>query len=116
MFTGDLFVGGRDRALREESNIWEIIASLKVIAALPSETLFPGSARIREQPSEALAAKIDYLEDLGERVISLYQKGWSVEAIVKETCGKFMEVEAITLGHFSRRHLVNSYIRNYRGS
>lgn len=115
LFTGDLFVGGRDRALRKGSNIWEVIASLKLIAALPAGTLFPGSARIRQQPADALAEKIDYLEELGAGVMALHHKGWSQKAIVREVCGGFMQVEAITLGHFSRRHLVNSFIHNYSG-
>jgi glyoxylase-like metal-dependent hydrolase (beta-lactamase superfamily II) len=115
LFSGDLYVGGYDRALRKESNIWEVIASLKLVAALPVETLFPGSARIREYPTEALAEKIAYLEELGERVMSLHQKGWPQKAIVREVCGGFMEVEAITLGHFSRPHLVSSYIDHYTG-
>jgi len=113
LFSGDLYVGGHDRAIRKGSNIWAVIDSLKKVAALPIETLFPGSARIRERPAEALAEKIDYLEELGERIMALHRKGWSKRAIVRETCGGFMEVEAITLGHFSRRHLVNSYIENY---
>ena len=92
-----------------------MIRSLKKIAALPINTLFPGSARIPEKPEDALAAKIAYLEDLGERVIALHQKGWPVKNIVREVCGKFMDVEIVTLGHFSRQHLVNSYIRNLDG-
>jgi glyoxylase-like metal-dependent hydrolase (beta-lactamase superfamily II) len=113
LFTGDLYVGGEDRALREDSNIWEIIASLKKIAKLPATTLFPGSARIRERPAEVLAEKIDYLEDFGERVLSFYRRGWSVNAIVRELCGKPTRVDFITLGHFSRPHLVRSYLQNY---
>lgn len=115
LFSGDLFVGGYDRALRKESDIWAIISSLKLVTSLPVDTLFPGSARVRQQPAEALADKIAYLEDLGGRVISLHQKGWPQKAIVWEVCGGFMQVEAITLGHFSRQHLVSSYIDNYTG-
>jgi len=113
LFTGDLYVGGHDRSLREDSNIWEIIASLKKIAKLPASILFPGSARIRENPSKALAEKIDYLEDFGERVIALHQKGWPVRAIVRELCSKPTRVDYVTLGHFSRRHLVLSYLQNH---
>ncbi len=50
LFTGDLFVGGRDRALREGYDIWAIIASLKRIALLPAKRLFPGSARCAKIP------------------------------------------------------------------
>lgn len=62
LFTGDLLVGGRDRALREGYDFWGIIASLKRIAAWPAQRLFPGSARGRDHPAEEIAAKGAHLE------------------------------------------------------
>jgi glyoxylase-like metal-dependent hydrolase (beta-lactamase superfamily II) len=112
LFSGDLFVGGKDRALRAEYNIWQIIASLKRIAELPIRWLFPGSARVREKPERDLDHKIAYLEEMGERVLELFQTGWDVKRIVGAVCGKPMSVEIVTLGHFSRRNLVLSFIRN----
>lgn len=110
LFTGDLFVGGRDRALRQGCDIWGIIASLKRLVALPTQWLFPGSARVRENPAAELRAKIDYYEALGSQVLELHQRGWSVRAILRKVCGGPMWVELVTLGHFSRRHLVESYL------
>jgi glyoxylase-like metal-dependent hydrolase (beta-lactamase superfamily II) len=111
MFTGDLFVDGRDRALRVDYDIWEIIASLKKISEFPSTTLFPGSARVREKPAEELGAKIAYLEEFGERVLTLHRAGRSVSFIVRKLCGRPMFIETFTLGHFSRRGLVRSFLR-----
>jgi glyoxylase-like metal-dependent hydrolase (beta-lactamase superfamily II) len=110
LFTGDLFVGGQDRALRAGYNIWQIIASLKKIARLPATTLFPGSARVRDNPAQALGEKIAYLEALGAQVLALSRQGSSVSQIVRQLCGGPMLVELFTLGHFSRRHLVLSYL------
>lgn len=110
LFSGDLFVGGKDRALGAEYDIWGIIASLKAVLALPISRLFPGSARVREAPHQELQAKIDYLEALGERVLDLHRQGWGVNAIARRVCGPPMLVEALTLGHFSRRNLVLSYL------
>lgn len=111
LFTGDLFVGGRDRAARCDYDVWQSIASLKRIAALPVTRLFPGSARVRDDPARALAAKIDYLEELGERVAELYRQGRSAREIVRAVCGGPMLIEFITRGHFARRWLVLSYLR-----
>jgi glyoxylase-like metal-dependent hydrolase (beta-lactamase superfamily II) len=112
IFSGDLFVGGQDRALGASYEIWAIIASLKHMAALPAATLFPSSARVRSNPKEALAKKIAYLEDLGERVLALHGQGYSVSQIARRLLGGPMLIELITLGRFSRRHLVRSYLRN----
>ena len=113
LFTGDLFVGGWDRALREGYDIWQIIASLKRITALPSTVMFPGSARVRENPKNELESKITYLEEFGSRVLEFHSKGWDVDAIVRALCGKPMFIEVFTLGNFSRRHLVLSYLGKY---
>jgi glyoxylase-like metal-dependent hydrolase (beta-lactamase superfamily II) len=113
LFTGDLFVGGYERALREGYDIWQIIASLKRIAALPSIVMFPGCARIRENPKAELESKIAYLEDFGEKVLLLHNKGWDVNAIIRALCGKPMPIELLTLGNFARRHLVLSYLGKY---
>ncbi len=111
LFTGDLFVGGRDRALRAEYDVWEIIASLKRIAALPATTLYPGSARVRDNPAQAIADKIAHLEKLGAEVLALHRQGKRVPEIVRALCGEPMLLEFVTLGHFSRRWLVMSYLR-----
>jgi glyoxylase-like metal-dependent hydrolase (beta-lactamase superfamily II) len=110
LFSGDLFVGGQDRALRADCDIWSIIASLKRIAALPATALFPGSARVRENPKAALQVKITYLEQLGERALALEAQCWSVSQIASVLCGGPMPIELITLGHFSRRWLIRSYL------
>ena len=110
LFGGDLFVGGQDRALRADCDIWQIIASLKRIEALSATVLFPGGARVRDNPGEALRAKIVYLEQLGAAALALEQRGWSVPQIARALCGGPMLIELITLGHFSSRWLIRSYL------
>jgi glyoxylase-like metal-dependent hydrolase (beta-lactamase superfamily II) len=111
LFSGDLFVGGRDRALSADADIWGVIASLKLIADLPLSRLYPGSARVRENPERELRQKIAYLEEMGERVLDLRGKGWSVGAISRAVFGAPMFIEVFTLGHFSRRNLARSFLR-----
>ena len=108
---GDLFVGGRERALRADFDIWGIIESLKRIARLDATVLFPGSARVRENPGPEIDRKIDYLEDLGGQILEQHRQGESVRQIVKALLGPPLLLEAITLGHYSRAALVRSYLR-----
>ena len=110
LFSGDLFVGGKDRTLRQGCDIWSIIASLKLIAWLPITWLFPASARVRREPAGELQAKIDYLESQGERVLELDRRGWSPARIARSVFGGPMFIELLTLGHFSRHRLVLSYL------
>lgn len=110
LFSGDLFVGGRDRAIRQGCDIWQIIASLKRMAALPVEILFPGSARVRENPLTELQAKIAYYEELGGKILQLHQAGLSRREIRRRLLGGPMFVEFVTLGHFARWHLIEAYL------
>ncbi len=114
LFTGDLYVGGRDRAIRAGYAVWEIIASLKRVAALEVRVLYPGSARVPEDPVAALQGKIDHLERLGEQILELDRRGVSEAEITRRLCGSPMWIELLTLGHFTRRNLVRSYLgRNH---
>lgn len=61
--------------------------------------------------ARTLAAKMDHLETLGRRVQELDRQGVSVPGIVRALCGGPMLIELITLGHFTRRHLVRSYLK-----
>lgn len=110
LFTGDLFVGGQDRAMRQGTDVWGIIASLKKLQSLPAGWLFPGSARVRQDPGTELVAKIAYYQEFGESVFDLQRQGIPFNHIVRRLCGPPMRVERITFGHFARRHMVQSYL------
>ena len=111
LFSGDLFVGGKDRALAAGYDIWRIIAALKMIQKLPLSWLFPGCARVRENPAQELADKIAYLEETGANVLKLHGQGFSVKEISSRLFGGPMLIEWITAGNFSRRRLVEAYLK-----
>ncbi len=110
LFTGDLYVGGKDRALRAGSDIWQVIESLKLISTYPIKQMFPNSARVPQEPTVQLQKKILYLEEMGARVLDLHQQGKEVGEIARIVFGGPMLIEMITLGHFSRRRLILSYL------
>ena len=55
------------------------------------------AAHVRDEPTAELAAKIAYLEELGEQVLRLQRQGWSVNEIVGARCGGPMLIEVIAL-------------------
>lgn len=110
LFTGDAFVGGRDRALLAGCDIWKMIDSLEILAGLPASYMFPGCARVRVEPEVELRGKIDYYKQVGERVLALHEGGTSVSEIARQLFGGPMLIEMLTRGHFSRRRLVLSYL------
>jgi glyoxylase-like metal-dependent hydrolase (beta-lactamase superfamily II) len=110
LFSGDTYIGGQDRALREGYDIYGIIASLKKLARLPVQAIFAGSGSVRQMGIEPLRQKIDYLEDLGQRVQSLHSQGLSERQIRRQLLGPEMPIAYVTQGHFSGLHLVRSYL------
>ena len=112
LFTGDAYVGGSDKALRRDYNIWQIIDSLKKLARLGAQVLFTGSGTVRYNPKETLRTKIDYLEEKGERVLELRAGGLSHRRISRQLFGPEMAIAYYTLRHFSGRNLVRSYIED----
>ncbi len=116
VFSGDIYIGGRDVALRLDYNIRDIIESLKKLAGLDAKILYPGSGNARRNPTPELQGKIDYLEEVGERVMELHRQGLSYRRIRSELFGRETAIAYYTLGHFTGRNLVRSYIEERAGA
>jgi glyoxylase-like metal-dependent hydrolase (beta-lactamase superfamily II) len=112
LFSGDAYIGGYDRALRADYNIWDIIASLKKMSRLEVKRLFPGSGRVREEAGVDLSEKVAYLEDIAGQVLALHQRGWDYSRIRREIFGRELAIAYFTLGHFSGKQLVRSIVED----
>ncbi len=110
LFSGDAYVGGQDRALREGYDIHGIIASLKTLSQLPVKIIFSGSGTVRAEGPQPLLEKIEYLEALGDRIRLLHEEGLSVRRIRRRVFGRELWITYLTLGHFSGLNLVRSYL------
>jgi glyoxylase-like metal-dependent hydrolase (beta-lactamase superfamily II) len=111
LFSGDTYIGGKDRALREGYDILSIIASLKRLAALPVQAIFSGSGSVRTEGVQPLLDKVAYLEDLGKRIRALRDRGLAPSQIRRTLFGRELPITYLTLGHFSGIRLVESYLK-----
>ncbi len=112
LFSGDAYIGGRDKALRTDYNVWQIIGSLRRLAKLDVTLLFTGSGRVRANAHADLLEKIHYLEDTAEQVLELHRRGWSYGRIRRELFGRELPLSYLTLGHFSGKNLVRSFVED----
>jgi glyoxylase-like metal-dependent hydrolase (beta-lactamase superfamily II) len=110
LFSGDAYIGGKDRALRQGYDVLGILASLKKLAELPISAIFPGSGTVRESGTQPLIDKIAYLEKLGEQISTLHGQGLSPWRIRNQVLGREPYLTYVTMGHFSGMHLVLSYL------
>ena len=113
LFSGDAYIGGRDRALRQGYDIHGIIASLKKLAELPVGMICSGSGTVRTEGEQHLVKKIEYLEDLGEQIHRLCKEGLSARRIRRRLLGRDPTITFLTLGHFSGQRLVQSYLAGF---
>jgi len=110
LFSGDAFIGGRERAARTDYDMYGVIASLKKLAALPITQLFPGSGTVRNDPVKEIRQKIDALEELGSEVCRLNEMGLDVPAIQHRLLGKEPSITYLTHGHFRASHLIRAFL------
>ncbi len=111
LFTGDLFVGTRPKAIRPMNNIRQIIADLKKVKDLRPRFLFPAPGKVIAEPAPVLEQSIRYLEELGQKVMELRDKGSNPDEIVKQIFGNEYELAEFTQQQFSSLNLVKSFLK-----
>ena len=75
LFSGDAFTGGEERTWPCEADLFGVLSSLRTLASLRPERLFPGSGAVRRSPLPAIQAKINRLSELAQDVAVLEAKG-----------------------------------------
>lgn len=110
-FTGDLFIGGKDRAFRPDYDITEILKSLRLLTTLNISWLFPGSGKVRKDPQAEIAGKIAYLEGLRAKIGDLRERGLDKTQIARQLFGREGSLYYLTGGHFSTVNLVSVFLR-----
>ena len=113
LFSGDAYIGGKDQALREGYDIHGILRSLRTLCELPVSTIFSGSGTVRTEGRRHLEEKVEYLEELGERILSLHKEGLAASRIRRRLFGRELAIRYLTLGHFSGQRLVESYLAGF---
>lgn len=108
LFCGDAFIGGRDIAWAPEFDMFAIVSSLRTLATLRPERLFPGSGTVRRTPLPDLLGKIGDLIQLANEVHRLETEGRNVGEIVEMLFGGEPPIRWWTFGHFSAANLVNA--------
>ncbi|HOU24202.1 MAG TPA: MBL fold metallo-hydrolase [Anaerolineae bacterium] len=112
LFSGDAYIGGRDRAARPDYDVVAMIRSLRTLASLEIAALFPGSGTVRQnRPADELARKAAQLEELGESIKILHAQGHSPAKIRDRLLGREGSLFYMTLGHFSGEHLVELFLK-----
>jgi glyoxylase-like metal-dependent hydrolase (beta-lactamase superfamily II) len=108
LFSGDAFIGGKDRAWARECEMFGVISSLRTLASLRPERIFPGSGNVRRTALPELHGKIGQLLTLCQEVARLDGVGLSTAHMVDRLLDGESSMRFWTGGHFSGAHLIQA--------
>lgn len=108
LFSGDAFTGGRDTAWAPEFNMFGIISSMRTLASLRPERIFPSNGAVRRTPLADLHGKISSLIQLATQVRTLDANGYATDDIVQMLFQGEPRLRWWTRGHFSAANLVEA--------
>lgn len=111
-FSGDIFITDRPRVIRADEDAAGLVASMRLLAGLPTGrlVLFTSMGRVVPEGREALEACASYFEEAGERVRELARAGRTTEGIREELFAGGSSLAALTGGHFSTDNLIASLL------
>lgn len=111
IFGGDLFLGVRVRVARADEDPRALVASLRAAAALQPARLFDAHRGPVRDPSAALTAKADWLEETIAAVERLAAEGLDDTAVRRAVLGREEMAGYFSLGDYSRTNFVRAVRR-----
>lgn len=114
VFSGDLFLDEEVRYTREDEDIYGVLDSLKKIASLDLQKMYCGFSGTIENPGEALRKKIEFLEDLRDKVEQGIKQGLPSREIQKKLLGPGDRFRLITAGQISKKNTIQAFLRKKR--
>jgi len=94
-------------------DMWQIIDDLRKVRSLDPEVMFPAPTHIVKSPVEKLDNLIVYLEELGGKIVKLYQTGMTADRIRDQIFGAENIIAEATQQQFSSLNMVKSFLRKY---
>jgi glyoxylase-like metal-dependent hydrolase (beta-lactamase superfamily II) len=111
LFTGDLFLGERQRYLRDDEDLEQLIGSLRTATSLPLQRVFCAHrGPVRDGPA-ALRRRLDHLVSVRDQVRALLAQGLPDAEVARRAVGPEGPLTWISRGHFSALNFVRSLKR-----
>lgn len=112
LFSGDLWLGVRARALHATEDPYVLLESLRRASALEPTRMFDAHRGLVDRPVAALDAKIRWLGDTLGEIERRVKEGWSDRAIVRRVLGGEEIAAVVSFGDYARRNLVRAVRRH----
>ena len=113
LFTGDLFCGVKTKVVLKEENIPQIIQSLQRVLTYDFDEVFCSHAGYLKDGRKLLQRKLDYLLELQDNILTMYQGGKSAKEITADLFPKKYPITYFSFGEWSSKHIVDSVLKSY---
>src|SRR5512134_572585 len=111
LFSGDAFIGGKDRVFRDGYDILEMTRTFRKLSALGAQLMFTGMGNVIRTPSKTIDRKLSYYEEISHKIGKLRREGMKTSEIAKRLFPGDFTVRLVTSGNFSAAHLVRSFLQ-----
>lgn len=112
LFSGDLFLHHKTRVTRRTENIPLLMESLRRLLQENFDTVYCSHAGVVENGYSFVKQKLTHLEELQDRVLTLFNRGLEIKTIVQETFPQTPTIAYYSFGEFSSYNLVRSLIKD----
>ncbi|QHE52399.1 MBL fold metallo-hydrolase [Pontibacillus sp. HMF3514] len=112
LFTGDLFVTPKPKVIMESESIPEMIQSLKKVLTYDFEEVFCCHTGYLPNGRLLLKQKLDYLLDLQENIVNIYQNGMTVGEIDQKLFPNTPPIAPFSRYDWDSRHIVTSVLKD----
>jgi glyoxylase-like metal-dependent hydrolase (beta-lactamase superfamily II) len=113
VFSGDLWLGVRSRAMHHHEQPRRIVESLERVADLRPKHLFDAHRGEIDTPLDAIQSKIAWMKDTIGAIERRIDDGWSDRAILNDVLGGEERSGYVSAGEYARMNFVRA-VRNYK--
>jgi glyoxylase-like metal-dependent hydrolase (beta-lactamase superfamily II) len=110
LFTGDLFIARRLKALRDDEDPNALIRSLNRVLELDFDTVFCAHRGVVTGGREQLRVKRDFLVGVRDQVRELAGQGWNARQITRKLFGREQALYYTTMGKFAAIHFAEKFL------
>ncbi|MFA1820323.1 MBL fold metallo-hydrolase [Virgibacillus oceani] len=111
LFSGDLYVQTKTRVVMEDESIPQIIRSIQHVLTYDFDEVFCSHAGYLKDGRKKLKDKLEYLQELNDKVLDLYQQGLSADEIHKRFFPKKYPITTFSFGQWNSKHIISSILR-----
>lgn len=110
LFTGDLYVAPKLKVILRTESVPQTARSIERVLSYDFEEVVCNHAGIVPNGREMLMKKLNYLNDLMDKVLTLRQKGMSVKEIHHSLFNSKYPIQLFSLGEWHSIHIITSIL------